>query len=317
MRNTCKRKQQFSALMLLLAAVLLCSGCGRSGQVDINRIKNIYYVNNTETGVEMHEYEMRAETREEELDELIERLGTMPAKLEYKPPLQAGFDLLSYRLDEGILYLDMSEEYHSMSATKEVLVRAALVRTLSQAEGVNYVMITVDGGQLYDNLGNVVGLMTADQFIDNAGDEINAYERVSLRLYFANEEGTALIATNRTIAYNTNISMERLVVDELLAGPGEEVADVVYPTINPSTKVVSVSVRDGICYVNYDENFLTQIYNVSSEVTIYSIVNSLAELSGVNKVQISVNGENNILYRESISLTTVFERNLDLITTLE
>lgn len=317
MRNSYKLRLWSSATILLFAAVLLCAGCGSSGQVDMDRMRYIYYVNYSETGVEMHEYEIQAETQEEEMEELIEKLGTMPDKLAYKAPLQMGFGLLSYRLEEGILYLDMSEEYHNLSPTKEVLVRAALVRTLSQAEGVNYVVITVEGAQLYDNLGNVVGLMAADQFIDNAGDEINAYERVSLRLYFANEEGTALIVTNRTIAYNTNISMERLVVDELLAGPGTSVSDVVYPTINPNTKVVSVSVRDGICYVNFDENFLTQIYSVSSEVTIYSIVNSLVELSGVNKVQISVNGENNILYRESISLTTVFERNLDLITTVE
>lgn len=317
MRNFYRRKWYFSAITFLLTGILLCMGCGSGGQTDISRVKYIYYVNNSETGVEMHEYEMQAETQEEELDELIERLGTLPDKLEYKAPLQMGFSLLSYRVADSILYLDMSEEYRNMSATKEVLVRAALVRSLSQAAGVNYVVITVEGGQLYDNLGNAVGLMTADQFIDNAGNEINAYERVSLRLYFANEDGTALIATNRTIAYNTNISMERLVVDELLAGPGAEVADVVFPTINPGTKVVSISVRDGICYVNFDENFLTQIYNVSSDVAIYSIVNSLAELSGVNKVQISVNGETNILYRESISLTTVFERKLDLITTVE
>lgn len=317
MRNCYKWRPMWPTVVFLLVGVLLCAGCGSSGQMDISRVKNIYYVNNTETGVEMHKYEMQSETQEEELKELIERLGTMPNKLEYKAPLQMGFSLLSYRLEDSILYLDMSEEYHNMSPTKEVLVRAALVRTLSQAAGVSYVMITVEGTQLYDNLGNVVGLMAADQFIDNAGDEINAYERVSLRLYFANEDGTALIATNRTIAYNTNISMERLVVDELLAGPRTEVSDVAFPTINPGTKVVSISVRDGICYVNFDDNFLTQIYNVSSDVAIYSIVNSLAELSGVNKVQISVNGETNILYRESVSLTTVFERNLDLITTVE
>ncbi|MCH5275444.1 MAG: GerMN domain-containing protein [Lachnospiraceae bacterium] len=303
-------------VVLFLAATLLCAGCG-SKQVNADRVKNIYYVNNNETGVGMYEYEMQADTEEAELDELIEQMGILPAKLEYKPPLKMGFRLLSYRLEDAILYLDMSEEYHNLSPTTEVLVRAALVRTLSQAAGVSYVVITVEENQLYDNLGNVVGLMTADQFIDNAGNEINAYERVSLRLYFANEDGTALIATTRTIAYNTNIPMERLVMDELLAGPGTEVADVVYPTVNPSTKVVSVSVRDGICYVDLDENFLTQIYNVSSDVTIYSIVNSLVELSGVNKVQISINGETNLLYRENTSLTTVFERNLDLITTVE
>ncbi len=177
--------------------------------------------------------------------------------------------------------------------------------------------ITVEGGQLHDSLGNVVGLMSADQFIDNAGNEINAYDKVRLRLYFANADGTALVATNRTMAYNTNISLERLVVEQILAGPGPDVADVVYPVMNPNTKIVSVSVRDGICYVNFDENFLNQTYNVSSEVAIYAIVNSLGELTSVNRVQISINGETDIMYRESISLSTVFERNLDLITTVE
>ncbi len=311
MKKTCRW------LAVFLIGALLCAGCGGSGGSDPSRMKKIYYINKAGTGVEMHEYALQAQTQEEALEELLGQLAVMPEKLEYTAPLQMGFTLLSYRLEDSILYLDMSGEYSAMPPATEVLVRAALVRTLCQVDDVQNVVITVEGSQLYDNLGNVVGLMNAEQFIDNAGDEINAYERVTLRLYFANEEGTALIATNRTMAYNTNISMERLVVDELLKGPGADVADVAYPTVNPNTKVVSVSVRDGICYVNFDETFLTQIYNVSSEVTIYSIVNSLAELTGVNKVQISVNGESDILYRENISLSTVFERKLDLVASVE
>ena len=95
-----------------------------------------------------------------------------------------------------------------------------------------------------------------------------------------------------------------------LAGPQAE-GD--YPTINPETKIVSVTVKDGICYVNLSEAFLSQPYNVTSDVTIYSITNSLVELPNVNKVQISVNGETNLFYRENVNLATVFERNLDLL----
>lgn len=306
-----------SYYILLLISVLFAAACGGSGGMDRSRVRKVYYINNSETSVVMHEYEMIAGDAEGQLEELLEQLATMPPKLEYKAPLQMGFTLLSAYIDGEKLYLDVSEEYRGLSATTEILVRAALVRTMSQVEGIKYVAITVEGGQLHDSLGNVVGLMSAEQFIDNAGDEINAYDKVRLRLYFANEEGTALIATNRTMAYNTNISLERLVVEQLLSGPGADVADVVYPVINPNTKIVSVSVRDGICYVNFDENFLNQTYNVSSEVAIYSIVNSLGELTSVNRVQISINGETNIMYRESISLSTVFERNLDLITTAE
>ena len=58
-------------------------------------------------------------------------------------------------------------------------------------------------------------------------------------------------------------------------------------------------------------NFLNQNYNIEEGVVIYSIVNSLAELPNVSKVQISVNGDTSSTYREKFSLSTVYERNLD------
>ncbi len=108
--------------------------------------------------------------------------------------------------------------------------------------------------------------------------------------------------------------MEKLVVEKLIEGPKSEN---VYPTINPETKIVSVTVKDGTCYVNLSSDFLTQPYNVTSEVTLYSITNSLVELPNINKVMISVNGETNISYREKVSLNQAFERNLDLLGTEE
>ena len=192
-----------------------------------------------------------------------------------------------------------------------MLVRAAIVRTLTQIEGIQYVTFQIKSEPLTDASGTVIGIMNADMFIDNAGNEINTYEKVKLTLYYANEDGDGLKAVNRTVVYNSNIAMERLVVEQLIAGPREE--EKVFPTINPDTKVVSVNVKDGICYVNLDSAFLTQIYNVTSEVTIYSVINSLVELSNVNKVQISINGDTNVNYKENISFSTVFERNLELV----
>ena len=115
---------------------------------------------------------------------------------------------------------------------------------------------------------------------------------------------------SRSVEYNTNVSLEKLVMEQLILGPSKLEA---YPTINPATKVINVTVNDGTCYVNLDQTFLTQVYTVSSEVTIYSIVNSLVELDNVNKVQILINGESEISFRESMNLNTTFGRNLDLI----
>jgi len=40
-------------------------------------------------------------------------------------------------------------------------------------------------------------------------------------------------------------------------------------------------------------------------------VNSLAAASSINKVQITVNGSQEVMFRDSISLNQLFERNLD------
>ena len=205
----------------------------------------------------------------------------------------------------------MSAAYRELSVTTEVLVRAAIVRTLTQLPGVGAVMITVEGNPLYDSKNNEVGWMNAEQFINNDGNEINTYELARVRLYFADESGTKLIAADREKHYSTNTPLERFVVEELIAGPSGRIEGL-YPSVNGSTKIVNVTTKDGICYVNLDESFLTVVNNVSTEVSIYAIVNSLVELSNVNQVQILINGE----VPASFSSTT-FERNLDIVTTLE
>ena len=82
--------------------------------------------------------------------------------------------------------------------------------------------------------------------------------------------------------------------------------------INPETKIINILTKDGICYVNLDSSFLTVVNNVSTEVAVYSIVNSLVELDNINKVQILVNGEVPPTFSNS-----TFERYLDYVTTLE
>lgn len=303
-------KKKRMLLFVLLLFLLLCA-CGQQKNADSGRKYKIYYVNRDETGVIFNEYVTETTDRDELLGELLQQMQTDAERLEYKAPLSGNFELLGFSVSEDQLILNFNEKYRMQPVITEILVRAALVRTLTQIDGIAYVSFQVNSEPLMDASGTLVGVMNADQFIDNAGDEINTYEKVKLSLYLADEEGDGLKPVTRTVVYNSNISMERLVVEQLIAGPSENEA--AFPTINPATKVISVNVQDGICYVNLDSSFLTQIYNVTSNVTIYSITNSLVELSNVNKVQISINGNTNVSYKENVSLSTVFERNLEIV----
>lgn len=299
-------------LGILLAGMLcLFSACANGADGESGTVYQLYYVNNDETKIISREY--RSETTDEALllEELLEELSVISERLEYETPLDKEFALVGHTLDNGLLTLDFDERYRDLRGAREVLVRASIVRTVIQLKQVERVAFTVKGEQLMDQAGMAIGVMDEESFIENAGNEINAYEKVDLRLYFANESGDYLVEENRlNVVYNSNISLEKLVVEKLVEGP---VAEDAYPTINPDTKVISVTVKDRICYVNLSSDFLNQPYNVTSDVTIYSITNSLAELSNVNKVQISVDGETNIAYREKLSLNNVFERDLDML----
>ncbi|RKI78954.1 hypothetical protein D7V90_16795 [bacterium 1xD42-87] len=296
---------------VLMAGLLLLTACGNRQQEQEGTAYKIYYVNNEETKIVEREYVSGTTDGRLLMEELLEQLTHISEKMDYETLLGKEISVEGHTLDNGLLTLDFGESYHNLKGTREILVRASIVRTLTQIPDVERMAFTVRGEQLTDAAGAAVGVMAADTFIENAGNEINAYEKVDLKLYFANETGDSLVEENRrNVVYNSNISLEKLVVEKLVEGPTTEGA---YPTVNPTTKIVSVNVKDGTCYVDLNNDFLSQPYNVASDVTIYSITNSLVELSNVNRVQISVNGESNISYRENISLNNVFERNLDIL----
>lgn len=295
-------------VMLLLLGTLI--GCEKE-EPQGTPVMMSYIGSQSNKVVEKEAY-LLGESVEAQLEEVLALLATAPKKLEYQVPLTQGITVLTTNITNQSLVLNLSKEYKQLSTLMEILTRASLVKSITQIEGIDSVTIHIDGEPLRDSLDKTIGAMTADMFIDNAGEEISTYEKVTIRLYFVNETGDGLIAVDRSKAYNTNISLDKFVVEELLKGPGTTTQGV-YPSINPGTKLVSTLVKDNTCYVNFDSTFLTQVYEVKAEVAIYSIVNSLCELPGIDRVQISVDGSTDVMFREVIPLTTVFSRDLNYI----
>ena len=259
---------------------------------------------------------LEGDTLEQQTQNVLEMLAENPVELSLRTTVN-GFSIKSWEVKDAQLVLDMSTEYKKLSATAEVLIRAAIVRTMTQLEGIENVSFTVGGEALTDSLGSIVGPMTADMFIDNAGKEINAYEKTRLKLYFADGTGERLVEViSQPIVYSSNISMEKLVLEQLIAGPSAEDGEA-YAVLSSATKVLGVTVKDGVCYVNFDENALMPVGNATAQVQIYAIVNSLAELPNINRVQIAVGGKTDVLFGEKIQLSTVFDRNLDLVYGME
>ena len=295
--------------ILLLAIPLLMVGCRKQQQMDESGYR-IWYINQDETCLKYENKELQSKNEEGLLREMMEVMRETPTDDELKPVIPEDVELLDFDFEHNQLYLDFSPEYKKMPKVYEVLCRAAIVRTLGQIDGVEYVDFQVNGEPLTDLEGKEIGLMNEDQFIENAGEEINAYKTADLTLYFSNKAGDKLVEQRVAMEYNSNISLEKLIVEQLIAGPPFEGA---YPTIPSETKLLNISIKDNICYVNLDEGFLGTGYNVIESIPVYSIVNSLIENTDAQKVQISINGETNRMFRESINFDTIFEKNEGLI----
>lgn len=209
--------------------------------------------------------------------------------------LPQGTTLLNFALEEGLLSLNFSSEYSSMEKSREILVRAGMVRLFSQIQGVKKILFYVEDQPLKNADGNEIGALTAGRFVENSGKEINSYLKTTMVLYFTDASGTKLVPEERSVYYNSNVPIEKVVVEQLVKGPKSVDNRATLPS---EMNILSVTIQEGICYVNLDGSFKTLLEISSSvldpELAVYSIVNSLAEVCGVNKVQISVDGKTNI-----------------------
>ncbi|HCT64610.1 MAG TPA: hypothetical protein DIC60_05010 [Lachnospiraceae bacterium] len=124
-------------------------------------------------------------------------------------------------------------------------------------------------------------------------------------LYFS-DGGQKLAKEQRNITYTTSESLEKKVLEELVKGP---TIDELRAVVSPTTKVNSVKVYNGTAIVDLSGEFLTGL-NGGSELEnlrIYSIVDTLTELSNINKVQFLIDGKKGRLLGQT-ELDGDFER---------
>ncbi len=264
----------------------------------------VSYIDNKQTQTVQVGYEPKAETPEGRIEELLNELATDTDTVEYVKAIPEGVEVTTWETDQGCLKLDFNSAYHKLDVITEILCRLAVVRTVTQVEGIDSVSFTVRGAPLLDSGGTPVGRMTIDSFVENPGEQINSFKHAALDLYFANMDGDGLVRENRQVYYNSNISMEKLVMEHLLAGPKKEKAK---KTIPDGTKLINIAVVDGACYVNLDESFKIQNYELQEPIVVYSIVNSLASLENIDTVQISVNGDTSGKYRDDLDLSKMYQ----------
>ena len=299
-----KKRKVTALVMALVLGSVAFSGCGKK---ETESKYKIYYVNEEQGEVLAESFVPSEETTQTMLEEMTEKLNKKNA--EGHTLLPENIEIQSCVDDDGMIRVDFNQEYHDLNPVDEVLLRASIVKDYVQIPNIYLVTITAEGTPIVDSQGQEIGAMSLDSFLENTGKEIMAYQYKELNLYFTNEEGNQLVPEARQVYYNGNTPIEKVIVEQLLRGPGESGH---YATLPSDTRIDGVSVADGIAYVNLGKQFVDEALPVDAQIPIYSIVNSLIDAGNVSQVQISINGDTSLLFKDKVDMNQLFQVNHEL-----
>ena len=317
-KSDIEQKRGRKILLPVLILLLCLAGCAREENPELEIIPTeapedstkLYFLNEGRTKVIGDSFELKTTTVEEQVSEFLTALEEILWTDTEKSRITDQNPIYEYKIDEaGLLSLRFAADYNASPTITEVLRRAAIVKTVCQLDTIKAVEFYVGTQPLLTSGGKPVGMLKAEDFIDSTGENTEFYQEAKVAVYFANVTGDALVESNLKITYDGTLSTERLILEQLMEGPVLEDTQAVIPK---GTVLNKVTIRDGICYVDFNEKFMEKRENITAEVAVYSIVNSLTELSNVYKVQFLINGEIRKSY-QNLDFSSTFERNLEIV----
>ena len=269
-----------------------------------------YYINSDETRLKEEKYTPEKETTEVMLRNFSESLNNRETREDGISLFPDGVKISSYSIQDGVLNVEFNEAYDKMSRTRELLVRAGIVKIFLQVPGVDSVEIYVGKKPLTDTRGEEVGAMNNDTFVEFSGSDGDVYSYDTFTLYFTNKNGDKLVAEQRSVRYRRNLPKATVVLEQLARGPLEKGH---YPTIPENSEVLSLTRANGICYVDYNSVFQDYALDVSEQVAVYSVVNTLIAATDVDKVEISIEGNKEVTFGQNMQLYKFYEWNDSLL----
>ena len=110
---------------------------------------------------------------------------------------------------------------------------------------------------------------------------------MDITLYYADKDAASLCAETRTVP-SDKANDASFVISELLKGTSQ---DNLTNSIPMGTRVNSCTVENGLCTLDLSAEFISKQGTANEKMAIYSVVNTLCCLDGVDEVQFLIDGQ--------------------------
>ncbi len=320
------RKSVWTKILCVIAAVMmLLAGCdnisritskfhGRGDTVTLNSEETwgVYRLSRIGNKLQKTTCEFDHTNAEKLIQSCIDNLSRIPDDESLKPVLadNVGYEKYIYDPVTKTVTLYFNKNYQKLDQADELLIRAGIVKTLSQfTDEIQSVCFTVNNKPMRDEQGELLR-MRGNDFVDNIGESAEYACENYVTLYYMSENGILLDSEEVLVRYVSKINLETAILNSLISGP---ISKNLYAVLPENLKINSVSVKENICYVDVNEAFLKPVNKVSYKLTVYAIVNSITQNTSAEKVQFLINGEIYTEPVEDFNIDVLFEPNGDLV----
>ena len=276
--------------VLLCAALLTVGGCAARESGSGSQEEGSYLIYYSALADQEGESAVEGERRvlsqgQETIPGLMELLLEQPQSPELTSPFPSGLQLLDWQLSEGVLYLNLSDQYYSLSGVDLTLADACLTLTLCQLEEVDSVYVTVEGHDLPYR--SIQQLSAEDILLAGGADEPMS---LGVDLWYLRQGGQNLGVERRQIIKDVDQTVVEAVLSAWAEGPEEKGLS---PCLPEGTQILSAQVEDGACLVDLSPECIQGLpaSQTTAALMVYAMVNTLCELDGVEAVQLYIEGQ--------------------------
>lgn len=300
--------------LVVIAAVVEIYNFTRNNSITEGTITySIYYVDQQNKKLDIEERVVNYVDDDTTMfNTVVDEFSSGPSSTNQKLSLPSDFKIKSRRCSNKTAFIDLESSFNSLKNTDQVLSLGALVYTLTDMSFIDGVIVTVDGKPVLSKEGQKPILLNRQNIRNNPAIDPEKTEWQTVILYFSDRSGSTLVSEQRSVEIKKSLSLEYQIVEQLIIGPDKKMLNA---TISDNTEIKDIKTEDGICYVNLSKDFIKNTpAGIKSElVKIYSVVDSLTELSYVNKVQFLIEGEKVNEISDGIDFSKPFDRNTEIL----
>ena len=281
-------------ILALLAALVAFASCAKSAQEDEESGYALYFLSDLDTsggGDAIAASSLRftpgeAMSTEDCVRALMELLLAGPDEAALQSPIPEGTALRSLKVSGRRAEIDLSAQYARLSGIVLSLADYCITLTLSQLPNVNAVSITANGSELPYRKTQV--LLSADTLLSSRESGLRP---ITVQLYFLDSETGELRAEQQTLALYEGQTRVNALLEALAQGPED---DSLLSLLPEDFSVVSSRIENGVCYLSIPANVSLPEDEGTRALLFGSLEKSILSLSGVDEVQILIEGESGV-----------------------